>query len=406
MPFPREDHMKKYLKLIITFLFAMNFVLVCYAADTVNIGVLQGFTGPIESLTPPMAASAELALNEASDSGLFLGGKKIKAVRGDSTCIDAAAATAAAERLVTSEKVVAIVGPSCSGASSAVVNNVSAPNGITTISSSATSASLSAIKDNGYFFRTAPSDARQGQVLAEITFNKGIKNVAITYTNNDYGIGLSNSFGAAYKKLGGKIAMTAAHEDGKADYSADVGALAASGASHLVIFGFIDQGGKGIIQSSLDTGAFNSFIFADGMIGSSLTDDLGKSLNGSYGTMPGGESEAQDKWKALAIKTGIALDGPFRGSSYDAAALVVLAIQAGNSADKTSIQKHMMSVANAPGEKIFAGELKKGLKILAQGGEIDYVGAENVEFNKVGEVLGTYQEMEIIKNKFTSVKVH
>ncbi len=398
--------MKKYLKLIITFLFAMNFALVCYAADTVNIGVLQGFTGPIESLTPPMAASAELALNEASDSGLFLGGTKIKAVRGDSTCIDAAAATAAAERLVTSEKVVAIVGPSCSGASSAVVNNVSAPNGITTISSSATSASLSAIKDNGYFFRTAPSDARQGQVLAEITFNKGIKNVAITYTNNDYGIGLSNSFGDAYKKLGGKIAMTAAHEDGKADYSADVGALAASGASHLVIFGFIDQGGKGIIQSSLDTGAFNSFIFADGMIGSSLTDDLGKSLNGSYGTMPGGESEAQDKWKALAQKTGIALDGPFRGSSYDAAALVVLAIQAGNSADKTSIQKHMMSVANAPGEKIFAGELKKGLKILAQGGEIDYVGAENVEFNEVGEVLGTYQEMEIIKNKFTSVKVH
>ena len=398
--------MRKYLKLIITFLFAMNFALVCYAADTVNIGVLQGFTGPIESLTPPMAASAELALNEASDSGLFLGGTKIKAVRGDSTCIDAAAATAAAERLVTSEKVVAIVGPSCSGASSAVVNKVSAPNGITTISSSATSASLSEIKDNGYFFRTAPSDARQGQVLAEITFNKGIKNVAITYTNNDYGIGLSNSFGDAYKKLGGTIAMTAAHEDGKADYSADVGALAASGASHLVIFGFIDQGGKGIIQSSLDTGAFNSFIFADGMIGSSLTDDLGKFLNGSYGTMPGGESEAQDKWKDLAKKTGIALDGPFRGSSYDAAALVVLAIQAGNSADKTSIQKHMMSVANAPGEKIFAGELKKGLKILAQGGEIDYVGAENVEFNKVGEVLGTYQEMEIIKNKFTSVKVH
>lgn len=398
--------MKKHLKLIITFLFAMNFVLVCYAADTVNIGVLQGFTGPIESLTPPMAASAELALNEASDSGLFLGGTKIKAIRGDSTCIDAAAATAAAERLVTSENVVAIVGPSCSGASSAVVSKVSAPNGITTISSSATSASLSAIKDNGYFFRTAPSDARQGQVLAEITYNKGIKNVAITYTNNDYGIGLSNSFGDAYKKIGGKISMTAAHEDGKADYSADVGALAASGASHLVIFGFIDQGGKGIIQSSLDTGAFNSFIFADGMIGSSLTDDLGKFLNGSYGTMPGGESEAQDKWKDLAKKTGIALDGPFRGSSYDAAALVVLAIQAGNSADKTSIQKHMMSVANAPGEKIFAGELKKGLKILAQGGEIDYVGAENVEFNEVGEVLGTYQEMEIIKNEFKSVKVH
>ena len=398
--------MKNYLKIIVSFAVVMNLAAVCFAADTINIGVLQGFTGPIESLTPPMAAAAELAIQEASDSGVFLGGKKIKAIRGDSTCIDAAAATAAAERLVTVENVVAIVGPSCSGASSAVVSKVSAPNGITTISSSATSAALSEIKDNGYFFRTAPSDARQGQVLAKITIGKGIKKVAITYTNNDYGKGLSESFGTAYKKLGGKVLMTAAHEDGKADYSAEVGALSASGANDLVVFGFIDQGGKGIIQASLDSGAFDSFIFADGMIGSALTKDLGKDLKGSYGTMPGGESATKKKWEGIAKSAGIATDGPFRGASYDAAALIILAAQAGNSVDKTSIQKHVMGVANAPGEKIFAGELKKALQILAKGGEIDYVGATDIEFSEIGEVFGSYQEMEIINGEFVSVKVH
>ena len=398
--------MKKYFKFIVSFAIAINMVTVCFAADTINIGVLQGFTGPIESLTPPMAASAEFAINEASNSGVFLGGKKIKAIRGDSTCIDAAAATTAAERLITVENVVAIVGPSCSGASAAVVSKVSAPNGITTISSSATSAALSEIKDRGYFFRTAPSDARQGQVLAKITINKGIKNVAITYTNNDYGKGLSESFGTAFKKLGGKIFMTAAHEDGKADYSAEVGALAASGATDLVVFGFIDQGGKGIVQASLDSDAFSRFIFADGMIGPALTKDFGKDLNGSYGTMPGGESEATKKWKAIAKSAGIATDGPFRGASYDAAALIILAAQAGNSADKASIQKHVMEVANAPGQKIYAGELKKGLQILAKGGKIDYVGATDVEFSEIGEVFGSYQEMEIISGEFVSVKVH
>jgi len=398
--------MKKYFKFIVCFAVAINMATVCFAADTIKIGVLQAFTGPIESLTPPMASAAEFAINEASDSGIFLGGKKIKAVRADSTCIDAAAATAAAERLVTVEKVVAIVGPSCSGTSAAVATKVSAPNGITTISSSATSAALSEIKDNGYFFRTAPSDARQGQVLAKITIDKGIKKVAITYTNNDYGKGLSESFGKAYKKLGGKILMTSSHEDGKADYSAEVGSLSASGANYLVVFGFIDQGGKGIIQASLDSGAFDSFIFADGMIGSSLTKHFGKDLNSSYGTMPGGQSEATEKWKSIAKSAGIAIDGPFRGSSYDAAALVILAAQAGNSADKASIQKHVMAVANAPGEKIYAGELKKALKILAEGGEIDYVGAEDVEFSEIGEVFGSYQEMEIINGEFVSVKVH
>ena len=60
----------------------------------IKVGVILGFTGPIESLTPAMADSAELAFDEASNSGLLLGGDSIVSVRGDSTCVDAAAATA------------------------------------------------------------------------------------------------------------------------------------------------------------------------------------------------------------------------------------------------------------------------------------------------------------------------
>ena len=85
-------------------------------AETVKLGVLLGFTGPIESLTPDMAAGAEMAMAEASKSGKFMGGSTIESVRGDSTCVDAAAAQAAAERLITAEKVNAIMGADCSGA--------------------------------------------------------------------------------------------------------------------------------------------------------------------------------------------------------------------------------------------------------------------------------------------------
>ena len=99
-------------------------------ADTIKIGVALGFTGPAESLAGPMAAGAEMALKEASDSGAFLGGTKITAVRADSTCIDAAAATAAAERLVSSEQVKAIIGGLCSGATTAMLKNVAMPKGV------------------------------------------------------------------------------------------------------------------------------------------------------------------------------------------------------------------------------------------------------------------------------------
>ena len=376
------------------------------AADDIKVGVILGYTGPIESLTPGMAASAELALKEASDSGKLLGGKKIVSVRADSTCIDSAAATAAAERLITADGVAAIMGADCSGVTTAIANNVAVPNGVVMVSPSATSPALSTIEDKGFFFRTAPSDARQGQVLADILTARGIKNVAVTYTNNDYGKGLSDSFNAAYAALGGKIAMSAAHEDGKGDYSAEVGALAASGAEHLAVFGYLDQGGKGIIQASLDSDAFDSFILCDGMIGDSLIQAIGDSLNGAIGTLPGGASKGADMFLAYAKANGVDGDGPFRGESYDAGALIALAMQAAGSADRSAIQSKIMMVANAPGEKIQPGEIAKGLEILAGGGDIDYVGATNVEMTDVGEVPGSYKELEVKAGKFETIKIH
>jgi branched-chain amino acid transport system substrate-binding protein len=377
-----------------------------YAEESIKIGVLLGYTGPIESLTPDMAASAELAFKEASDSGLLLGGKKIESIRADSTCTDAAAATAAAERLITSDKVVAIMGADCSGVTTAVANSVAIPNGVPIISPSATTPALSSIDDKGFFFRTAPSDARQGEVLAAIAMERGIKEIAVTYTNNDYGKGLSDSFSEAFKALGGKISISTSHEDGKGDYSAEVAALAASGASELAVFGYLDQGGKGIIQTALDTGAFEQFIFADGMIGQALIDSIGKDLNGSVGTAAGGESDGFSKYLPLAKANNIGGQGPYDGTSYDAGAILALAIQAAGSTDRAAIQAKIMSVANAPGEKILPGELGKALKILSEGGEVDYVGATSIEFSDIGEVFGTYRELEVKDSAFSLIKIH
>ncbi len=376
------------------------------SAEDVKIGVILGFTGPIESLTPDMAASAELAMKEATDSGALLGGVTLVPVRADSTCVDAAAATAAAERLVTSDNVAAIYGPDCSGVTAAVTNNVAVPNGVVVISPSATSPALSDIDDKGFFFRTAPSDARQGQVLADIVKERGVETVAITYTNNDYGKGLSDAFAAAFEAAGGKVAIVTAHEDGKGDYSAEVGALAAAGADALAVLGYADQGGKGIIQTSLDTGAFDTFILGDGMISDSLTDTFGADIDGSFGTAPGSDSDSFAAFDKMAKAAGIEGDGPYRGESYDAAALIVLAMQAAGSADRAAIQSKILDVANAPGEPIGPGELEKALKILADGGDVDYQGATGVELIGPGEAAGSYRELLVEDGKFTTVKIH
>lgn len=372
-------------------------------ADDVKIGVILGYTGPIKSLTPDMAMGAELAMSEVNDAGNFMGGgKTLVSVRADSTCIDSAAATAAAERLITADKVAAMVGADCSGVTTAILQNVALANGIVMVSPSATSPALSTIEDNDLFFRTAPSDARQGEVVADVLMDKGYKSAAMTYTNNDYGKGLADSIKMNFEKAGGEITISAAHEDGKGDYGAEVAALAQAGGDILIVAGYLDQGGKGIIQSSLDTGAFDVFYLPDGMIGDSLPEAIGPDLNGSIGDVPGTDSPGAAKFAEMATANGFAA-GPFAPESYDAAALIILAMQSAKSTDSQTFKSHMMKVSNAPGEKIFPGELAKGIKYLRQGLSIDYVGASAVELVGGGESAGNYAEIEIIDGKNVTV---
>ncbi|MBT0956873.1 ABC transporter substrate-binding protein [Alphaproteobacteria bacterium KMM 3653] len=372
-------------------------------AEEIKIGVILGFTGPIESITPAMADGAELAMKEVSDSGKLLDGSTVVSVRADSTCIDSAAAGAAAERLITSDGVKGIMGADCSGVTGAILSNVALPNGMVMISPSATSPGLTTAEDNGLFFRTAPSDARQGAVMTEVLMDRGYKSVALTYTNNDYGKGLADAFAAEFAAAGGEVTISASHEDGKADYAAEVGALASAGGDILVVAGYVDQGGSGIVRAALDTGAFDTFHFPDGMISAKLEENFGSEIDGSSGQHPGTDSPGVAKFSEMV---GDAFDptSPFTPESYDAAALIMLAMQAAGSSDPSVYKDKVLDVANAPGEQIFPGELAKALEIIAGGGDVDYVGASAVELINGGESAGNYREVEFKDGKLETAK--
>ncbi|KMW57219.1 Branched-chain amino acid ABC transporter, amino acid-binding protein [Candidatus Rhodobacter oscarellae] len=359
--------------------------------EEIKLGVILGFTGPIESLTPSMGDAAELAMAEVTASGKLLGGASVTGVRGDSTCIDSGAAQAAAERLV-GEGVKGIMGADCSGVTGAILTNVAMANGIVMISPSATSPGLSHNnnEDNGLFFRTSPSDARQGVVMTEVLMEAGISEVAVTYTNNDYGKGLADSFQAAFEAAGGSVTINAAHEDGKADYTAEVGALASAGGDRLVVAGYVDQGGSGIVRAALDSGAFDTFHFPDGMISAKLVENFGAEIDGSSGQHPAPSDELAARFTAL-VDGAFDATSPFTPESYDAAALMMLAMQAAGSSDPAMYKEHIMAVANAPGEQIQSGELGKALEIIAAGGDVDYVGATGVELVGPGEAAGSYR---------------
>lgn len=375
------------------------------SAQEVKMGVLLGYTGPIEDITPYMADSAELAMKEVSDSGLFLGGATITPVRADSTCVDSSAAQAAAERLISSEGIVAMVGADCSGVTMAVLQNVAMSAGVPMISPSATSPAFTTTDSNGLFFRTAPSDARQGEILAGIVLERGLTSVALTHTNNDYGSGFATAFAEAYTAGGGTITTTVPHEEAKGDYSAEVGALAAAGGDALVILGYTDGGGS-TLRTAYELGAFDQFFMGDGMYGDALIANTGEALEGTVGTIPWAEGDGADAFAATAEAAGVRYDSSYTRESYDAAALLALAAQAAGEATSAGIAANILAVANAPGEPILPGELAKGLEILANGGEIDYVGATNVELVGPGEAAGSFREYVVENGEYNTVKFH
>jgi branched-chain amino acid transport system substrate-binding protein len=395
------DKMKSYLKTTAGFVLSATMATASFGA-TVNVGELQGFTGPLESMIGPMSGGANLAVTEANASGNYLYGT-INVVQGDSVCIDPAVAIAQAEKMINDDNVMAIMGPNCSGNTGAVITNVLVPNGVVAISPSATSPALTTLEDGGWFFRTAPSDARQGPVLASIAISRGQTDMAVTFSNSDYGKGLADAFVTAYEAAGGTVTVMAGHDDDKADYSADVAALSAGGSATLAVLGYANTGGRGIIAASEDTGAFTDYVFGDGMI-SELTS--GAVADGSWGTMPSPDEALGANWVAVAAAGDVDGSGVFSAEAYDAMALIILASQAAGSTDRAAIQAEVMNVANAPGNKCSAGDLGTCLKWISGGLPVDYVGATGVELDAGGTANGSYAEREVIGGVFTNVKIH
>ncbi len=367
------------------------------SAEDVKLGFLGGFTGPIETLVPPIHDAAALAVKHVNDQGGILGGK-LSMVQADSTCIDATAASNAADRMVNAENVTALVGPLCSGETIAAANSAAIPGNVVIVSPAATSPALSAIEDNDLLFRTTPSDAYSGEVLAKLLKEKGHDNIAITYVNNDYGKGFADALQSSFEELGGTVAANEAHEDGKADYRAEIGSLASSGADMLVVLAYVDGSGQTIVRQALESGDFSKFAGGDGMVGDSLVTSIGEGkLDGFIATKIGrSETPGTAMYGDLAKAGELDPNASFGPQAYDAAFLLALAIEKNGSADREGVSKALREVATAPGEFIFPGEWEKAKKLISEGTDINYEGASGShEFDEAGDVPGVIIEMVV-----------
>lgn len=363
-------------------------------AGEIKVGSVAGLTGPIAELVEPIVAGRNLAVKHVNEQGGLLGGDTMKMALVDSQC-DPKAGVDAGSKVVNVEQVVAIIGASCSGATNGMVQSVTIPAGVVSLSDSATAPSISELKDNDLVFRVAPSDAYQGAALAKLAIDAGFKKLAVTYSNDDYNAGIAEVFAKTYQEMGGTLAGNQMHEPNKASYRSELATLAGGGAEALAIFAYYGGSGITIIRNSLENDLFGKFIAADGMFDASVLEQIGAdTLRGNIFITQSASDYGDASYKAFAdafTEAGYDPVAPYAAHGYDAAFLMALAIEKAGSADRGKISAALRSVAGPPGMVIRPGEWAKAKAALAGGGDVNYEGASgNVDFDSNGDVSGIY----------------
>lgn len=357
------------------------------AADlTLKLGSLLPQTGSLAFLGPPMESGVGLAVQEVNDAAA---GITIDLTAEDEGDTD----TKAYETSITKLQgagVSAIVGAAASGVSKLILDgNVSA--GILQISASNTSPDFTTWDDNGLYFRTAPSDLLQGEVLGNLIAEDGAKTLGIIYQNDAYGTGLDAAIKETFEGTGGEVVAEASFNVGDAQFDAQVETIKAQNPDAVAIVSF-DQF-KTIAPLLVNAGiSADKFYMVDGNL-SDYGSEIPVSLEGAQGTKAGPAladdftSRLQDFWTGEG--NAEVKDFTYAAEAYDAVILVALASLAAGSTDGADIAAKMQEVSGGTGDGKKCTSFADCAKIINDGGTADYDGySGDVTFDEAGDPQG------------------
>ena len=371
-----------------------------------KIGTLLDETGDLGAYGPPIQNGVDLAVGLINDAG-GISGTDVTVIHADSGT-SPNIATEAAGKLIEIDKVNGIVGSLSSGVTMAVAEAKTIPAGTVLISPASTSPAISVLEDNDTVFRTTVSDAAQGAVLARLAIEKGYSHCSTLYVNNPYGSGLSEIFNTTFESLGGHCEAQVPHEQEQPSYKSEIDKAITDHEPDVVVAMSYPKSAAVYLRELIEGGYSGDFMFVDGTKNQEMFDELGAAqFEGMHGTAPGAtDSDAKSTFSSLyEAKYGELPSNPFIGEGFDGAILLSLAMAkaAADGHGYTIDGNSLRFVANAPGEQVGPGDMKKALDLLADGKDIDYVGvAGDQEIDANGDVSNTIEIWSIEGGEITS----
>ena len=351
-----------------------------------SVGTILPQTGDLAQFGPGMQNGADLAVKQLKACDTM----GITMTAEDSGTNEQTAADAA-DKLINSDNVGAIVGAASSRVSFAVVDPAT-QSSVVQISPASTSPDFTDYEDNGYFFRTVPSDNLQGEVLSTVAQDEGYEKVNIIALNDDYGQGIADTFEQAFTDAGGEVGANVAYDPQGQSFDSEV-QQASQGNPDAILLVAFPETGTSIVQSAQEAGLVGEvpFLFTDGLADPEFPQDAGVDLEGEKGTRPASEGPGGEEFASAYDEEYGEEVSTFSANTYDAVMLAALSAAAGGDTDGQTIQENMQDVSSG-GEEVLPSDICSGLESAANGDDINYEGAAGSQnFDENGDVTSQYE---------------
>lgn len=310
-------------------------------SDEIKVGANFELTGNVANYGSTARDGLKLAIKEANDAG-GIDGKKITLVEADNKS-DPSEAANAATKLISDDKVVAIVGPATSGAVQAE-SQVATENKVPIIAPCATSPDITV--ENGevkpFVFRGCFIDPLQGNTMANFAAKTLNAKTAVIYldSSTDYSKSLAAVFKQKFESLGGKVVMQEAFVAKDQDFKATLTNIKTANADVIFVPAYYEEVGK-IVKQARELGINQPILGTDGWDDSKVVDIAGAdALNNTYFITHYTETDPEAKAfvDSFTQEYGHA-PGVFAALGYDAGKMLIDAIKRAGSTDPEAIQK-------------------------------------------------------------------
>jgi branched-chain amino acid transport system substrate-binding protein len=358
---------------------------------TLKIGTILPQSGELSFLGPPEEAGVALAVKDINEADL---GIQVEAVYRDSGDTTTDTATVSVTDLL-SQDVSAIIGAASSGVSLTVVDQITGA-GVVQFSPANTSPDFTTYDDNGLYWRTAPSDLLQGEVLGNQIAEDGNSTLGLIVLNDAYGTGLADAITSTFEDAGGEVVATSLFNEGDANFATQIADVTAASPDAVAIIAFAQT--KTIAPQLVGTGfPGGKLYFVDGNLKDYSADLAPGLLAGSKGTLPGLDvnklGDFTERLKAIDPELE---DYSYAAESYDAVMLIALAAYAANDTSGEKIASYLRQVSGGAGDGEKVTDITSAADALSNGDQIDYDGFSGpITFDENGDpteaTIGIYE---------------